>query len=335
MRIPFKPKKRYLIPIILIATMLLGPRQKFPSFDATVKGIDLSINDLDNYIQAKESTVVGLKPNNESRIVWADSTRRRTEYAVLYLHGYSASPMEGDGVHTHFASRYGCNLYLARLAGHGVESEEPFLGVTSKDWVESAKEALAIAGRLGDKVIVMSSSTGATLATYLASENPEKIHAHIMYSPNFGLANKSARILLWPWGMNIGRLVNGGKYRRANFDTDEHPYWTVRQRLEGVAALQHLIRHTCKDRVFKKIKHPYFIGYYYKNENEKDHAVSIPEMERFHRLSNTPDSKKRMVALPTVGDHCMVSTLRSSDLEAVRQATYQYAEGVLGLSPNR
>jgi esterase/lipase len=313
--------------------MFLGPRQKYPTFDARIPELGLDINDLEEYIHTKESHTKGLKPDNEARIIWADSNRTRTEYAVVYLHGYSASPMEGDGVHLPFAKRYGFNLYLARLAGHGTEEDEPMLHTTSKEWVESAKEALAIGQQLGEKVILMSTSTGATLGTYLAAENPDIVHAHIMYSPNFGLVHKSAKILLWPWGMQIARLINGGKYRKSNFETDEHQYWTVRQRLEGIAALQHLIKHTCKDELFKKINSPYFIGYYYKNEQEKDGAVSIERMKDFHRLASTPDEQKRFVAFPSVADHCMVSTLRSKDLPSVRAKTYQYAEEVLGLSP--
>lgn len=330
-----KFKKRYIPFIILLVAMFLGPRQKYPAFDAQIQDINLSINDLENYVHTKESIIKGLKPDNESRIIWADSTKQRTEYAVVYLHGYSASPMEGDGVHQQFAERYGCNLYLARLAGHGIEEAEPLLNVTSHDWVESAKEAIKIGGLLGKKVIVMSSSTGATLGVYLAAENPDKIYAQIMYSPNFGLANKSAKVLLWPWGMQVGRMINGGKYRTANFEGGTHPYWTVKQRLEGVAALQHLINYAATDRVFEKIKHPYFIGYYYKNESEKDKAVSIPRMKHFYEKTATPDDQKRIVAIPTVGDHCMVSTYRSADLQAVRQQTYLYAEEVLGLSPKK
>ena len=42
-----------------------------------------------------------VKPENEARIIWQnDSLKNKTEYAVVYLHGFSASQEEGDPVHT-------------------------------------------------------------------------------------------------------------------------------------------------------------------------------------------------------------------------------------------
>ena len=44
-----------------------------------------------------------LKPDNEARIVWADSSRQKTAYAIVYLHGFSASLGEGDPTDTDIA----------------------------------------------------------------------------------------------------------------------------------------------------------------------------------------------------------------------------------------
>ena len=41
-----------------------------------------------------------------------DSLKEKTEYAVVYLHGFSASQEEGDPVHYDFAKKFGCNLFL-------------------------------------------------------------------------------------------------------------------------------------------------------------------------------------------------------------------------------
>ncbi|MGB1217460.1 MAG: alpha/beta hydrolase, partial [Saprospiraceae bacterium] len=160
-------RKRIILPLILLLVCLLGPRLKFDKLDSSMPYINMELSELDNFIKEKESKIEGLKPNNEARIVWADSIRK-TEYSVVYLHGYSASPMEGDGVHLPFAKRYGCNLFLARLQGHGTEGEDRFLDSTPQKWLDSAKEAIAIGRLMGEKVIVMSASTGGTLSTYLA-----------------------------------------------------------------------------------------------------------------------------------------------------------------------
>ncbi len=65
--------------------------------------------------------------------------------------------------------------------GTGFKNKEAFLDVTPKDWIDAAKEALAIGHLLGDKVGLMSCSTGSTLSVYLAAENPEAVDGLIMY----------------------------------------------------------------------------------------------------------------------------------------------------------
>ena len=310
---------------------LLGPRLKFDSFDGKMPDLKLNISNVEAYVNDKESKVVGLKPDNEARIIWADSTHTKTEYVVLYLHGYSASPMEGDGIHTYFAERYGSNMYLARLAEHGIKEEDAMLKLTPKGLMDSAKEAIAIAQTLGEKVVILSASTGSTLGNYLAAENPGLIHGHLMYSPNFKMADQSSQVLRFPWGLQIARKIMGSKYRIGRFNEQDSIHWTFKQRLEGIGALVVLVNKAANKKVYKKVKTPYMIAYYYKNEEEKDGAVSIPEMKKFHELSATPTDQKRFIAFPECGDHCMVSTLRSQDLEGIRKESYAFAEEVLGM----
>ena len=73
-----------------------------------------------------------LKPDNEARIIWVnDSTKQKTDYAIVYLHGFSASQEEGDPVHYQFAQNFGCNLFLHRFEDHGIDTTEPLLNVTA------------------------------------------------------------------------------------------------------------------------------------------------------------------------------------------------------------
>jgi pimeloyl-ACP methyl ester carboxylesterase len=105
-------------------------------------------------------TIEKVRPQNEAKIIWAnDSTHASTEYVLLYLHGFDASRMEGFPVKEDFPKRYGCNAYLARLASHGIVSEDPLIDMTPYRLYESAKQALVIAGKLGQKVIIMGTST--------------------------------------------------------------------------------------------------------------------------------------------------------------------------------
>jgi hypothetical protein len=52
-----------------------------------------------NYVSQQEAAHK-IKPDNEARVIWAnDSLKNKTEYALVYLHGFTASQGEGDPVH--------------------------------------------------------------------------------------------------------------------------------------------------------------------------------------------------------------------------------------------
>ena len=150
-----------------------------------------------------------VKPENEARIIWNDSSRQKTPYSVVYLHGFSASQVEGDAIIAGLPRNLDATCTL-RLSDHGVDTTEAlFLFTPDRAW-ESAKEALAIGKQLGDKVIVMSTSTGGTLALMLAAEFPDDVFALINLSPNIAINDGAAFILNDPWGLYIARMVMGG-----------------------------------------------------------------------------------------------------------------------------
>ncbi len=124
-------KKRYLFPIILVAVFFLGPKANYEAFDAKLKTLDIPLSNLSNHIAAQEAQITNLKPDNQSRIIWAGPVERTT-YSVVYLHGFSASPQEGDPIHQEFAKRYGANLYIPRLAGHGIQDKDAFKDLSPK-----------------------------------------------------------------------------------------------------------------------------------------------------------------------------------------------------------
>lgn len=330
MKLPLK--KRYLISLILIVIYFLGPRPAYPKIDAKISSLSIPLNKLDDYIAEKEAKVVNLKPDNQTQIIWADSIRK-TEWAVVYLHGFSASGMEAEPFHREFAKRYGCNLLLARLAEHGINDRESFKNVTPKDWVDSAKEAIAIGQLMGEKIIVMSCSTGSTHSAFLAAENSDFVDAQIMYSPNFAIDAPGTWLMTGPWGLQLSRLLLGGDYRKLGLPAPCYPYWTMEYRTEGVVAMQGLIDATMQDQYFEKTTQPTFIGYYYRDEENYDEVVSIPKMKAYMERIKTPAAQKEIVAFPNVNSHVIVSGLQSKDLESVARETYAFVEGKLGMKP--
>ncbi len=319
------------VPVVVLGSIFaLGPKASFPDFDPAIAPIAMSLEDLDAFIAAKESEVANLKPNNQSRIIWADSIRQ-TDFAVVYLHGFSASGMEGDPVHINFAKKFGWNLYIPRLAGHGIEDEDAFAGLTPQDLIDSAKEAIAIGQLLGKKVIVMSTSTGGTLSIYLAATNPEAIFAQILYSPNIDLYSQAADILTYPWGLHIGQMVEGERRYLHDVEGEARNYWTMTYRLEGVVTLKYLMEHTMKPEIFRKIKQPLFLGYYYKNEEEQDHIVSVEAMQQFFNEAGTSNDNKIKRAFPEANHHVICSRFRSKAVDEVTSETIRFAEEILGM----
>jgi pimeloyl-ACP methyl ester carboxylesterase len=316
---------KFTFPVILIiAIYFLGPAPDKPVFDEAMPEVPRQPDALEKYIQENERRHV-IKPDNQARIIWNDSSHRKTEYAVIYLHGFSASQKEGDPVHQRFAANFGCNLFLSRLADHGIDTTERLLLFTADRFWESAKEALAVGNSLGEKVIIISTSSGGTLALMLAARYPDRVHALINLSPNIAINDPAAFILNDPWGLQIARVVMGGKYRVMDLTPEESQYWSGKYRLESLVELQELLESGLSDETFKAISQPTLTLYYYKNEIEQDPQVKVSSMLDMHKKLGTPESKKIIKAMPDAGAHVMGSSLTSKDIEGVYAAMEQFA----------
>lgn len=319
--------------ICLLIAYLVGPKVQYGDIaSAEIEPWTISLDSLDQYVKIKDLGVRKLKPNNESRIVWADSIRK-TRYSVVYLHGFSASPMESDPVHFEFAKAFGFNLYLPLLPGHGRNDRESFADLEPNDLIFAAKEAIAIGQLLGDDVIVMSCSTGSTLSIYLAGANQELIDALIMYSPNIALKDPTAQLITMPWGVQIMKAVAGDYWNPdGDGEGDGLKYWTTTYRTEGLLALQTLIDETMSPEVFEKVTQPYFVGYYYKSEAESDPTISTDAILRFDEQTATPAQMKVLMPFPDAGAHVITNPIKSDASVAVLDATISYAESVLSLT---
>jgi len=317
--------------LLLVIGYALGPTPPTPQVNTSPLTVNSNLLELEKEIISSEQANSNIRRDNEARIIWANPEQKeKTEYSVVYLHGFSASQGEGAPMHTDFAKRYGCNLYLARLAGHGVEQEEAFLDWTPEDFIASAKRAIAIGEQLGEKVIVMGTSTGCTASLYLAGDNPA-IAALINYSPNIDIANENAWLLTKPWGLQLGRLVNGSNYNSWIPTEGTANMVTHKYRLEAGVALKVLLDEIMTEATFNKIKQPLFMGYWYKNEEVQDEVVSVKRMLEMYDQLGTPTEMKRKIAFENGTNHVLASPLWNEDFETVKLETYKFAEEILGM----
>lgn len=315
---------------IPILVYILGPRFDKLVFDERLPDIHLNVHNVGSYVDSIES-LKKLKPDNEARIVWNnDIQHEKTAYAVLYLSGFGASWYEGYPTHINFAKSIGANLYLSRLISHGVDTTEPLVDMYPAALYESAKQALIVTHALGNKVIVMGTSTGGTLALKLADDFPDLIHSLMLLSPNIAINNPAAFLLTKPWGFQIARKVGGGGFYRVldPGSETEQKYWYKKQRWESVVYLQQLLEATMTKEVFAKVKQPVFLGYYYKNNQEQDSIVKVNAMLRMFNQLGTPDSLKVKVAFPDAGDHVIGCSLLSKSYRDVEEEILKFAQKI-------
>jgi esterase/lipase len=308
----------------LIVIYFLGPQLPKPVLNEVLPTV-ASLNALDASIADMEATHK-IKLNNQAKIIWADSSKTQTEYAIVYLHGFSASQMEGDPVHQNIAKQFHCNLYLARLAEHGIDTTEDLMNLTADQYWESAKLAYAIGKQLGKKVILMGTSTGGTLALQLASIYPE-IAGLILYSPNIEIFDPSATLLNNPWGLQIGRTVLKSNYVDIKYKDSAYPkYWNSHYRIEAVVALQNLLEATMTEATFKKIQQPTLALYYYKDEAHQDNVVKVKAIQKMMQQLATPSNLKMEMAMPNTGNHVLASPIVSNDIVSVEKATLKFMQ---------
>ena len=319
--------------LTLIIIYSAGPRPSKPDFSLHEVNLPGTLTELESSINKSEKAVKGIKHDNQARIVWADSSKKeKTKIAFLYLHGFSASQAEGDPVHRDLAKKYNANLYLSRLAEHGIDrGDSTMINLTASEFEASAEAALSVAKRLGDEVVVIGTSAGGALTLFLASRHPE-IKAIILYSPCVKLFDRSALILDKPWGLQIASLVSGGRVKNFEPESSIHAnYWQLSYRIEALVALQNLVSNTMKPEIFAKIKCPVFLGYYYKNETEQDNTVSVPAMLKMFGELGTQAELKQKVAFPNAGAHVIASHIRSKDWQGVEEVTDKFLSDIVKL----
>ena len=322
------------IVLLLAIVYLAGPKPPTPQLNGTLPAVTQNLAALETEINRSEEILGNVKPDNQARIVWADSTRKRkTPFSIVYLHGFGASQAEGAPVHAHLARRYGCNLYLARLQDHGTTGDSVFLHLTPENYLASAKRALAIGQILGEKVIVVGTSAGGALSLYLAANQPA-VHALVLYSPAVELYSKSIALIDKPWGKQLMRTLVGSDYvdfpRR---DSLQGRYWLNRYRIEGLVTLQTFLDETMNRETFANVKCPVYLAYYHKTEEQEDKVVSVPAMLQMFGELGTPATAKRRAAFPNTGHHVIASYIHSKDWRGVETDTQKFLEQVVGLQP--
>ncbi len=311
---------------------LLGPKPSKPVLSNQLPDVRVERDQLDTYLKEKERDLP-VKPENESQIIWEnDSLKTKTAYVLLYLHGFSASGYEGYPTHVNFARHFHANAYIPRLASHGLDVTDPLIDMTPDRLYESAKEALQVARLLGEKIIIMSTSTGGTLSLKLAAEFPDQITALLLLSPNIRINNHAAFLLSGPWGLQIARSVYKGNYRYINKDRNDKEcrYWNCFYRIEALVYLQQLVDATMNEELFKRVRTPVFLAYYYIDDDHQDQTVRVDAMLKMFDQLGTPEELKKRKAF-NAETHVIGCEMFSKTQPEVEEACIRFAEEIPGM----
>ncbi len=317
---------------LLTLIYLIGPRPITPDFSKLViPSYTPHLHHLEDSIAISENALP-IRHDNEARIVWAQPYTK-SRYSMVYLHGNGASQEEGDPIHEALAHRYGCNLFLSRLSGHGLQSDHPMLVINAQDWMQSAMEAVMVGHQIGEKVIVISTSTGSTLALYLAAHYPDLIDGLIMMSPNIDLFDPRSFLLSKPWGLHIARKIVRSDFYGWKAPGAAQNYWYTRYRIEGLCTLKCMIESTMDEATFQRVNDPLIMLYYYRDDEHQDNIVSVQHMLEMYDQLGTAANQKRKVALTDAGTHIIGSDIFNPNLQSVWQPVTQFCEQVLKLVP--
>jgi pimeloyl-ACP methyl ester carboxylesterase len=233
--------------LAIAALWALGPRVPV---DTTIRFDPASIgNDPQAYLAASEATVAGIRSGLEKEIVWAfPVSRARTPLAIVYVHGFSASKGELRPLPDLVATELGANLYYTRLTGHGQDGPA-MAGASVNAWVNDLAEALAIGRAIGERVVIVATSTGGGLATWAASrpELMDRVAGLVLISPNYRVRATGAGLLTMPWGGPLAELVAGSERGFTPSNELRAELWTSRYPTSAtlpMAALTKLARET-------------------------------------------------------------------------------------------
>jgi alpha-beta hydrolase superfamily lysophospholipase len=168
--------------------------------------------------------------------------------------------------------------------------------VTPQDWLDDAREALAIGKRIGDRVILIGTSTGALLATMVALEDDSaRIAALILLSPNFAIADWRAKFLSGPFGPGLARMLIGADYSFTPASSAHNAFWTSRYPSQGIVALMDLVN-SARTLRLSALDVPTLIIY-----TDRDTVVDTRAIE--DRFKEIRSAQKLIVDLPEATRH--------------------------------
>jgi alpha-beta hydrolase superfamily lysophospholipase len=203
-----------------------------------------TIDDIEARLAAAESAFPDIRPGLAKEIVWFDPAgKSRTALAVTYIHGFSASKGEIRPLPDLVATALGANLFYTRLAGHG-RSSDAMAEASVEAWKKDMAEAFDIAKQIGERTLIIATSTGASLATWALSQPglSASVAGAVFLAPDFRIRGRGAGLLTAPFAAASARLLLGPRRGFVPSNALHAAYWTNHYPVAALLPMAALVR---------------------------------------------------------------------------------------------
>ena len=245
----------FLVALFFFVTLIFTMHKNNINFKSSFN-INLIGNDLDQYLKNKESQFSDLKKDVQKKIIWFRKKNTKTNISIVYIHGFSASLEEVRPLPDLIGKDIKANIFYTRLTGHGRSSDA--MGLSSiSNWINDLHEAIEIGSRIGQKVILISTSTGGTLSAISGlNENLSKtILGYIFISPNFGINHKLANLISWPYSEYWLHLFIGKTRTIKPRNELDKKFWTLSYPTKALIPMARLVK-KINNKNFNNVNNP-------------------------------------------------------------------------------
>lgn len=290
------------------------------------------------YVQRRQaqSRAEGVRPGNDERVAWAGAPDQRAPLVILYVHGFGASRGEGEATVEPLALALHATTYYTRLPGHGGDMDH-HAAARPEEYFAVVEEDFHRLRPLGEKLVIIGSSTGGLLAAWLAARHPTEIDAVVLGSPLVEMAATGSFLLSRKLGMPLVKLIMG-EYRDAGWRTDPEQrkqtgyedFWITRQRMSAAAIVEDVRRRALREADPGDITAPILLLYYYADEKHQDTVCRVSAMRDFVSKTNhgTPHANTRSVAIAD-GNHILLSRYVRTDKATIGRELLSFTSAVL------
>ncbi|PHP68024.1 alpha/beta hydrolase [Zhengella mangrovi] len=291
-----------LVFLVVVAAVLyiVGPRTPV---DTTITIDRAAIAaDPEGYVAREEANVTGITEGTQKQIIWAfPRSKAKTPLAIVYVHGYSATLQETRPLPDIVARELGANLFFTRLTGHG-QNGEALARATVNDWLNDMAEALAVGKAIGEKVVVIATSTGGSLATWAAGQPDlaREMNALVLISPNYRLKAAGSFLLDQPWGQQLADLIVGPERSFEPANAEHAKYWTTRYPTRALMPMAAAVR--LADGVFPETVKTPALFLYAPGDPVVDEAVTAQKAAKWGgphavvEVADSPNASQHVIA---------------------------------------